>query len=277
MATPSSTSRLGKWLRRLAGAADDSCVTDDAKCFSQDQVREQAFDSRERGIRTVSLEKIVGSVGRYQDFDHEFRMKQRVPSERLERVKAALREGVPLPPVKLYQIKDEYYVLDGNHRIAAAKELGHDDILATIVEFIPSSDSLENIRYRERAAFYDSTGLSADIELTEIGQYERLLEQISEHREALGREAGAAVTLQAAATDWYRTIYVPLTTIIRRGRLNASFPKRTLADLYAYISWHQWRQGRLRSYGIGVDKLIPKDMEAFRSKMAELEKPNIRT
>lgn len=246
---------------------------DDVKCFSQDQERAQAFDSRDRGIRTVALEKIVGSVGRYQDFDHQFRLKQRVPSERLERVKAAMREGKPLPPVKLYQIKDEYYVLDGNHRIAAAKEMGHDDILATIVEFIPSPSSLENVRYRERAAFFDLTGLSADIELTEVGQYDGLLEQISEHQTYLSHKADhAPVNLTDAAIDWYRTIYTPLCAIIKRGRLNVSFPKRTIADLYAYISWHQWNQGRKRSYGIGVDKLIPKDMEAFRAKMAELEK-----
>ena len=272
MGTPSSTSRLKRWLTRLAGAPDDNCDVDDVKCFSQDQEREQAFDSRDRGIRTVALDKIVGSVGRYQDFDHQFRLKQRVPSERLARVKSAMREGKPLPPVKLYQIKDEYYVLDGNHRIAAAKEMGHDDILATIVEFIPSPMTLENIRYRERAAFYDRTGLSAGIELTEIGQYDRLLDQITEHQDFLVGDAGATVTFKAAAEDWYRTIYTPLCAVINRGRLNASFPERTLADLFAYISWHQWNQGRKRSYGIGIDQLIPRDMEAFRSKMAEIEK-----
>ena len=43
-----------------------------------------------------------------------------------------MRLGRPLKPVELSQIKDEYYVLDGNHRIAAAKEFGHDEILAHI-------------------------------------------------------------------------------------------------------------------------------------------------
>lgn len=276
MDTPSSTSPLRRWLRRLTGRSGDTCQAEDVKCFRRDQAREQAFDSRDRGTRSVPLDKIVGSVGRYQDFDHEFRLKQRVPSERLERVKAAMREGTPLPPVKLYQIKDEYYVLDGNHRIAAAKERGQDDILATIVEFIPSADSLENIRYRERADFFDQTGLRVDIELTEVGQYERLLEQITDHHaylnQAASTEGAGPVSLKVAAEDWYRTIYRPMTRIIRRGRLQDSFPRRTLADLYAYISWHQWRQVRRRAYGIGVDTLIPKDMEAFRSKMAETEK-----
>ena len=46
-------------------------------------------------------------------------------------------------------------------------------------------------------------------------------------------------------------------------------PDRTVADLYAYVSFHQWEIGRQRTYGIGLDKLIPKDMEAFRIKMAD--------
>jgi hypothetical protein len=32
---------------------------------------------------------------------------------------------------------------------------------------------------------------------------------------------------------------------------------------------HQWKLGKSRRYGIGVDKLIPKNMEEFRKKMAE--------
>ena len=51
-----------------------------AKRFVEDQQREAAYDSRLRGIRTVPLDRIVGSVGRYQDFDDHFRPKPHVPS-----------------------------------------------------------------------------------------------------------------------------------------------------------------------------------------------------
>jgi hypothetical protein len=239
------------------------------KSFKHEQEKEAAYDSRVRGIRTVALNQIVGSVGRYQDFDNRFRLKKRAPSERLERIKSAMREGHPLPPVKLYQIKDDFYVLDGNHRIAAAKEHGHDEILAHIVEFIPSKENLQNYLYRERAAFADRAQLPRDIQLTEIGQYEHLAAQISAHREHLVAQGQSDGSFAAAAQDWYRSIYRPLCAIIRRGRLIASFPDRTIDDLYLYISQHQWHDGGRRRYGIGIDKLIPKDMEAFRKKMAE--------
>ncbi len=63
-----------------------------------------------------------------------------------------------------------------------------------------------------------------------------------------------------------------LCAIIQRGRLLEVFPDRTLADLYAYISVHQWEDRGQRRYGIGIDKLIPEDMEAFREKMAAYKK-----
>ena len=179
--------------------------------------------------------------------------------------------GKRLPPVKLYQIKDEYYVLDGNHRVSAAKEFGHDTILADIVEFIPSKNTLENMLYRQRSLFLENTGLSQTIDLTELGQYDYLEEQIKKHQDYLWRITGKKVSTKDSAQDWYKTIYSPLIAIIEKEQLIQHFQNRTLSDLYAYISFHQWEKNLSRKYGIGIDKLIPKDMEAFRNKMADMK------
>ena len=129
---------MSRILQKLGFFQKNRNRVDLAKSFKENQHFEEAFDSRDRGRRTVPLGKIVGSVGRYKDFDSKFQIKGHVPTDRLERIKKAIRQGKPLDPVKLYQIKDEYYVLDGNHRISAAKEFGWSDILANIVEFIES-------------------------------------------------------------------------------------------------------------------------------------------
>ena len=257
-----------KWFTRLKSACSKNSQADRVKSFNDDQQEEEAFDTVSRGTRRVPLHQIVGSVGRYKDFDSQFKPRQHLATERYQKLKAALREGRPLPPVKLYQIKDKFYVLDGNHRIAAAKELHHDDIRASIVEFIPSKKTLENVIYQQQAQFSQKSGLSYAITLTEVGQYDRLLEQISRHRQFLANSGTGDVPFTTAASDWYETIYKPLLAIIRKGNLLSLFPKRTLDDLYAYISYHQWEQGRMRKYGIGIDRLIPNNMEAFRDKMA---------
>lgn len=253
--------------------SDASTRSDDkseAKSFREQQQKEAAFDHRDRGIRSVPLDRIVGSVGRYKDFDSQFRFRTNMPSDRLEWIKKSMRQGRTLGPVKLFEIKNEFYVLDGNHRIAAAKELGHDEILAHIQEFIPSKNTLQNILYRERAEFADRTRLPAEINLTEVNQYAYLLEQISEHQQFLQKASGD-VSFEQAALDWFKTIYRPLCTIIKRSGLVESFPERSIDDLYAYITFHQWKEGRKRKYGIGIDKLVPKNMEEFRRKMTNLK------
>ena len=248
------------------------------KSFKEDQQQEEAFDHKERGVCSVAVKQIVGSVGRYRDFDSEFRLIQHMPSDRLQGIKQAIKNGKRLPPVKLYQIKDEYYVLDGNHRIAVAKEIGRHEVDAKIVEFIPSKDTLENILYREKSEFFEATRLASAIDLTEVGQYTHLIKQISKHQEFLELKTKKPVSFESAAKDWYKTIYRPLNDIIDQGGLIEAFPGRTIADLYTYISIHQWDNRQTRNYGSTIDRIISDNMEEFREKMSntkEIEYPEM--
>jgi len=265
---------IKRWLHNLKTVWQWRREPPTVKSFKDDQQRESAFETIDRGTQRVELDQIVGSVGRYKDFDSRFRPRDHMDPERYRKIKQALREGRPMPPVKLYQIKDEFYALDGNHRIAAAKELGHTDIRASIVEFIAGKKTIENILYYQRERFAKETGLPYSITLTEVGQYEYLLDQIVTHQAHLQASGTVDVDFGRAAQDWYETIYRPLLSIIRNGSLIHLFPDRTLDDLYAYISYHQWEAGKKRKYGIGIDRLIPNDMEAFRKKMVNTSECN---
>ena len=241
-----------------------------AKSFMAKQKAEEAVDRRDLGLGEVAVDKIVGSVGRYHDFDSQFRSKKDHEPSKLKLIKKAMREKKSLPPVELYKIKDEYYVLDGNHRVAAARQLQRPTIEAYVVEYLPSKQTLENILYREKTNFELSTALYDKLELTEVGQFGWLLEQIKEHQTSLAQLTATPASLKDAAEDWYNTIYTPLVDIIKHGGLEKAFPKRTLADLYVYISYHQWHKDReQRNYGGKLDKLIPNSMERFRVKVME--------
>jgi DNA-binding Lrp family transcriptional regulator len=268
MDTSALRSTLKKLTERYGPHRRAHSQANQAKCFDDHQRSEAAFDTKDRGTGMVPLADITGSVGRYQDFDRQFRPKSHLPSERLERVRMAMKRGKPMPPVRLYKIKEEYYVVDGHHRITAARELGLDQIEGRVIEFMPSADTIENVLYCERSAFIDATGLKEKIVLTELGNYPKLIRQIRDHQRYLNREEGAQWTVEAAARDWFDTIYTPLTTLIEKGHLLAAFPGRTEADLYTYMAHYQWELGRRRRYGLGIDTLIPKNMEAFRTKMA---------
>lgn len=115
--------------------------------FNEQQKKEEDVEFIDHGIKTVDLENIIGSVGKYYDFDSQFRPKKHVSEKRFTSIKKAMRDGKSLPPVKLYQIRNDYYVLDGNHRVAAAKELGRFDIQANVIELLSAKNTMENLSY----------------------------------------------------------------------------------------------------------------------------------
>jgi hypothetical protein len=108
--------------------------------------------------------------------------------------------------------------------------------------------------------------------LTELGQYAYLLQQIERHHRHLQETRKTPVPFEQAALDWYQTIYEPMVALIEKTELLASFPQRTTADLFAYMSYHRWEIGRQRSYGSGIDDMIPPSMEEFREKMKQMKK-----
>ena len=81
----------------------------------------------------VPLSKIVGTEGRSEDFDADFRPLKMHNRERWISIADARRKGIVLPAVELLQVGDEYYVRDGHHRISVAKIMGQLEIDARIV------------------------------------------------------------------------------------------------------------------------------------------------
>jgi hypothetical protein len=76
------------------------------------------------GTRVVAVEKIVGSVGRFKDFDRTFLPTRSSLESRWKRVDRAYHRGQELPPVVLFQVGDTYFVEDGNHRVSVARYQG---------------------------------------------------------------------------------------------------------------------------------------------------------
>lgn len=95
--------------------------------------RQAKASHRTTGTVIVPLSKIVGTEGRSEDFDADFRPLKANNRERWISVAGALRTGIVLPAVELLQVGEEYYVRDGHHRISVAKVMGQLEIDARLV------------------------------------------------------------------------------------------------------------------------------------------------
>jgi hypothetical protein len=209
-----------------------------------------------QGILTVPLAQIAGSVGRYQEFTRQFLPLHDSFRDRWVRVEALALSGQGWPPPELYRIGDVYFVKDGNHRIAIARQMKLDVIDAHVWAFpaeveLGPGDRLDDvlIRFGERN-FLEETRLDElapdhQIRLTTPGRYTELLAQIEELREKLKLIDEEPVTDEDAVLGWYELVYLPTVQILHDARLLQEFPGRTEADLFVWLSLMRQQLGEL--------------------------------
>jgi hypothetical protein len=202
-----------------------------------------------RGVKTVPVAQIVGSVDRYRDFDDVFLPKQDNSAQRWKSIARAFYNDVDLPPVRLYQVGDAYFVMDGHHRVSVAREQGIDFIDAVVQEVVsrvPVSADLkaedlkilhEYRRFLERTRF-DEIRPGQLIRFTVAGGYQQIIEHIATHRHYMQLEQQHEVSDAEAVADWYDQVYLPIVEVIRANNVLAEFPGRTESDLYLWIVEH---------------------------------------
>lgn len=204
-----------------------------------------------RGVQAVPLDKIIGSLERSDDFDRSFLPTQGHSINKWLSVDTAYLQGIPLPPVTLYQVGDAYFVVDGHHRISAGRTKGLTYIDAEVTEVksrvpVTADLTLEDLdllgAYQD---FLESTHLDTlrpdqDLRLTMPGDYAKLLEHIRVHRYYVQISESRELSDDEAVTHWYNTVYLPVIKVIREYRLMQDFAKRTEADLYLWIMDHAY-------------------------------------
>lgn len=88
----------------------------------------------QRGMQKVPVQQIVGSTGRFGDFDLAYFPIQEFTETRWVNLAKERYKGSELPPVLLYKVGDAYFVEDGNHRVSVASVNGESYIDANVIE-----------------------------------------------------------------------------------------------------------------------------------------------
>lgn len=246
-------------LRRLRGESNDllpySAVT---------ELRPKGESYK--GLQTIEVDKIIGTVDRYGDFDAEFMPKEPYTLDRWIKLRHAQLEGTEFPPIDVYKVGDIYFVKDGNHRTALAKAQGQHFIDAYVIELdvpvdLDPDDTLKDVILKgEYAQFLEQTRLPQlrpnhePILFSKAGRYDVLLDHIRTHQYFMGLNQKRSIGWEEAVTDWYDHLYLPTVLEIRENGILKNFPGRTEADLYLWISDHRYFLSQAIGHDVGPEE-----------------------
>ncbi len=203
-----------------------------------------------RGVQTVRVEQIVGSLNRYHQFDRAFLPVEDRAASRWQNVDRAFYQEISLPPILLYKVGQVYFVVDGHHRVSVAREQGQEFIEADVRECATKVNITADLKPEdleilgEKVHFLERTHLDdlrpeSRVRLTIPDGFDRMLQHIAVHRYFMGLELKRDVPEDEAILHWYDTVYMPIVKVIRKSKILKDFPGKTEGDLYLWVLDHQ--------------------------------------
>lgn len=235
-----------------------------------------------RGVSAIPLDKIVGSEGRYRDFNRFFFPKREHLKARWTGIDELQYRDVILPPVVLYEMGGIYFVRDGNHRVSVAKAKKQAFIDAEVVSLkseimLDPTMSIRDLKLAvvnyEKSRFYAETNYVSvvgadDLDFSEPGRYDTIKEHIQVHKYFLNQHITEEIPFYQALYSWHENVFQPICQAIDAENLLALFPERTTSDLYLFLVAH-WDELK-RKFGRFVE--IEEAAESFKAKV-KLTKP----
>jgi hypothetical protein len=207
------------------------------------RIRSQAY----AGVLPIRVDRIVGSVDRRNaDFDRSFRPTRRELRQRMRRLRD-LYAVDGMPPIDAYEVNGMYFVVDGHHRVAIAREAGAEFIDAQVTavrtshRLTPDVDFLQLIHTEQHRIFKERSQLlvrhpEAKIEFSRPTWYGELLEIVRAHAYRLSDERGELVPMADATADWYEREYLPALDAVRRADLPDYYRHKTPGDLFLWVN-----------------------------------------
>ncbi len=240
--------RFKAFINRVLGALSGQPTT----LLSYDEIKEKLRIGGPiyRGVQTVRVDQIAGSLNRYHEFDRVFLPASDKLANRWQSVNRAFYEEISLPPVVLYKVGQVYFVVDGHHRVSVAREQGQIYIDAEVRECATRVNLTPDIRLEDleilgtKVNFLERTSLDrlrpdANIKVTIPDGFDRMLEHIAVHRYFMGIDWKRDISEEEAITHWYDNVYMPIIKVIRETDILKEFPDKTEGDLYLWVLDHQ--------------------------------------
>lgn len=213
--------------------------------------RLRPFARRYAGLRPIPLSRVVGTDSRGSDFDREFHPRRPEIRARWQGVERAF-PAADFPPIVVYQLGDAYFVIDGHHRVAIARQRGLETIDAEVTELkarwhLPAdADIVDLIHAEQERIFMDESGLGrihpeVRMRFSRPVGYIQLLETVQLHGYHLMLETERVLSPADIAEDWYEKVYLPTIEAVHGERLDEVCPEATDPDRFLWV-WDRRRE-----------------------------------
>ncbi|HET9649375.1 MAG TPA: hypothetical protein VFP34_14260 [Microlunatus sp.] len=214
------------------------------------------------GVRAIPVGRIVGSVGRSRDLDRDFRGPWALAPTRLRSLRDAFPDSTG-PAIDVFEVGGIYFVEDGHHRVALARERHNEFIdahvtrLETDYSVGPDVDVAQLLHTEQQRLLLDETGLDrfrpdATIEFTLLDGYTQTRDIIKAHGYDLARRRGVLPEVEEIGSDWYDTVYLEAVAAARRAGLPALYASWNSTDGDFFLWLYQIRRD-LRASDAGAD------------------------
>jgi len=241
--------RRKELLRRIGGILTGNPTTN---LLSLDDVQEtiHGYQQSYAGLRSIPVASIIGSVARSEDFDDAFLPRSGKLAKRWQNVENVFPDGA-FPPISVYKVGEAYFVSDGHHRVAIAKQRKIDFIDAEITEVqtpyevTPETDVKRLVHLGQQRLFMEESGLAeilprVQFTFTRPEGYRQLLDNLKVHGWDLVVSRGEYVPREEIAVHWYTKVYKPTVQKIIDSGLVEMCGGLTADDLYVWVT-ERWR------------------------------------
>jgi hypothetical protein len=220
----------------------------DVFCFEDVFNTHKPYIVMDAGLRVVSVDRVVGTVGKCGELDRNFRYVHRLSRterRRREKILTGMVEFNVFPPIDVYLHRGSYYVVDGNRRISACKMLGVEFIDAYVKEYIYRDDQELINGALSRRKFEQETGLK-HVELVNETGYAVLQKDISLYPGEL--------PVREKAVEWYSSVFLRALKEIKDSKLIRRYPTQKPQDIYVIIVrfYHEFMGGLPQGVSFGT-------------------------
>lgn len=194
------------------------------KCFADVFEKDRPYTTMDGGLKPIETRMITGTVDKCGDLDDQFRYKRRGNMKekyRRHMLERAAKRYEFFPPIKAIKYKNEYFVEDGNRRVATAKEAGIDFLDAYITEYIHDDDEQAMEGALARRRFEVDTGIKNITLINETG-FRQLLRELER--------------FEGTPREWKSQWFLPGCRAIEESSLPKKYPDLRTEDMYVLLS-----------------------------------------